>query len=68
MSFRNGDTVILTDSAYGTEVKGALHLPDLVMYGNGRRWSEPQKTYGGYGVHTLILPNGSRFRTEGRLS
>lgn len=68
MPFRNGDTVTLTDSVYGTQITGTLYLPDLVMYGNGRQWSERQESQGSYGVHTLILTDGSRFRTEGRLS
>lgn len=62
MTFRHGDPVTLDGR------KGTLYLPLLTMYGHGRTWDEPQQTTGGYGVHTIILEDGSRFRTEGRLS
>lgn len=52
----------------GRDAVGVLHLPDVVMH--GRRGSEllPRETSGGYVVHTIRMPDGSLFRTEGRLA
>ena len=60
--FRHGDRVTL-DGRVGT-----LHLPPLVMHGGGLKWDSQRTTTGGYGVHTIILDSGERFRTEGSLS
>lgn len=53
MIFKHGDKVTLHD-AYGLSYDGYLHLPE-------------GSTRGAYGVHTLILPGGRKFRSEGRL-
>lgn len=74
MAFKNGDAVAITD-AHGKTTLGTLFLPDreyLVRYGKMGEYSRlekiPQTLCAGYGVATLILENGNRFRTEGRLS
>lgn len=53
MKFKHGDKVTMHD-AYGMSHNGHLYLPEGAT--NGR-----------YGVHTLILPGGRKFRSEGRL-
>lgn len=74
MAFKNGDAVTITD-AYGGKTTGTLHLPDreyIVRYGTMGKYARvaliPQKLGSGYGLATLILENGRRFRTEGRLN
>lgn len=68
MQFRNGDKVTLTD-AYGTRTLGKLHLPDINLYSpaTGRKRTAPRVETGAYATHTLILEDGRRFRSEGRL-
>jgi hypothetical protein len=69
--FKHGQAVTLTD-INGTEHTGNLHLPDAAMSMHTRsgwvEYAEPRTTSGALGVHTLTRPDGSRFRTEGRLS
>lgn len=71
--FKHGDKVIIFD-AYGHHKTGSLHLPDMgySVFNHAtppivRREKRPQYTDGAYGVHTLILSGGRRYRTEGRL-
>jgi hypothetical protein len=52
---KHGDQVVLT-SVYGC-FTGTLHLPG----------DDEQVQAGVYGVHTLILPGGEKYRSEGRL-
>lgn len=68
MQFRNGDRVTLID-AYGTRTLGTLHLPDIKLYSpsTGKKWTAPRVETGAYAIHTLILEDGRRFRSEGRL-
>lgn len=68
MTFKNGDKVTLID-AYGGHTVGSLHLPDLVLYApsTGKKWTETRVETGAYSVHTLILEDGRKFRSEGRL-
>ena len=65
--FTHGQAVTLTDSS-GRAESGALHLPDVVMYGSRGQYLLPRETPGGFGVHTITRPDGSRYRTEGRLT
>lgn len=71
MTFTHGQAVTLTD-VNGTEHQGTLHLPDAGMSMHTRSgwvdYDEPRTTPGGLGVHTITRGDGSRFRTEGRLS
>ncbi len=68
MKSRNGDHLTVTD-AYGRTTEGTLHLPSLRMSGpTVPAHDVPQVLTEGYQVVTPTLPNGNRFRTEGRLS
>lgn len=64
--FKHGDNVIIFD-AYGHHRAGTLHLPDQVQYTGNGSLLNVRKTDGSYGVHTLNLPGGRKYRTEGRL-
>lgn len=73
-TFKHGDHVTLFD-AYGGYKEGQLHSPDVECsvfdHSNPPRAHlemRPQSTSGAYAVHTLILPDGRKFRTEGRLT
>lgn len=68
MTFKNGDKVTLID-AYGGHTTGELYLPDIELYSpaTGKKWQETRIETGAYAVHTLILEDGRRFRSEGRL-
>lgn len=65
--FRHGDHVTLTDAS-GRTYAGALHLPDILMYGDSGNYWEPRIEGLGYALHTITREDGSRFRTDGRLS
>lgn len=65
--FKHGQAVTLSDP-YGVDRQGTLHLPDVLMYGNGGNYWEERTVSGGYAVYTLRDSEGSLFRTEGRLS
>lgn len=68
MTFKHGDAVTLCDRSGNTRT-GKLHLPDKVYSGPRiTPFTYAQSTLGGYGLHTIILSDGSRFRTQGWLS
>lgn len=64
--FVNGNTVKLEGTS--GSVVGELHLPNAVFFTQYGIKSEPRQTSGGYGLHTLILPDGNRYRSKGRLT
>lgn len=68
--FKHGNPVILTDAS-GRETSGTLHFPPVTFTGhtrNGAALTQEERTdTGAYAVHTIILEDGHRFRTEGRL-
>lgn len=59
--FHVGDLVTLHNDAYGTAVEGIL------LSGTGFAFDEERTIYGGGGVWTIKLLNGSRYRNEGYL-
>lgn len=69
--YKHGQAVTLT-GVDGTVKTGTLHLPDqgMSMYTRSgwKEWDEPRMTSGALGVHAIILADGARFRTHGRLS
>lgn len=65
--FRHLQHVTVTD-AYGKSTTGRLNLPDVLMYGRAGNYWESRVLTAGYQTVTLILPDGSLFHTEGRLS
>lgn len=66
---QNGDKVILSNEAYGNDVAGTLHLPPLVLFSEKGKTCETQQAHVGiYGVYTIILPSGKKYRSEGTLA
>lgn len=66
----HGAAVTLTDNVYGKVVVGSLHLPgqeNIAHYHNGdiTEYVAPVLHDGSYGLHTIILSNGNRYRSEG---
>ena len=65
--------VKLHNDTYNTTTEGTLHLPDTQYFHHTQQGITPvvipqtveENTYG---THTIILPNGRKFRTTGTLT